>query len=136
MPELRKTRLATTYEIQVRIAGEWRVASTLEDREEAVLEAVALTGEHGGLAPVRVMGELNDPLTNTRRPSVVWSHKPPPQPRPADAFEMKRHLRLSARKGVMGERRTRFGLAGALLLGLLALGLYVGTHIHMANVRY
>jgi hypothetical protein len=135
MSELRKKRLAATYEVQVKIEGEWRVANAVEDREAAILEAVALTGEHDGLAPVRVLGELNDILTNSVRPSVVWSHKPPPQPPPADAFELKRNVRL-ARKGLAGERPAWLGLGGALLLGLLALCIYVGTHIHMANVRY
>lgn len=135
MSELHKHRLAATYEVQVKVSGEWRVANAVEDREEAILEAVALTGEHDGLAPVRVLGELKDHLTNSIRPSVVWSHKPPPQPKPADAFEQKRMLRL-ARKGVVGERRALISLGGALLLGLLALSIYVGTHIDMANVRY
>ena len=136
MPELRSKRLAATYEVQVKIDGEWRISNALDDREEAILEAVALTGEHGGLAPVRVMGELNDTLTNTIRPSVVWSHKPPPQPPPAYAFELRRDRRLGVRKGLVGQRRALFGLGSALLVGLLALSIYVGTHIHMANVRY
>lgn len=136
MSELSKHRLAATYEVQVKIGGEWRVANAVEDREEAILEAVALTGERNGLAPVRVLGELNDSLTNSVRATVIWRHKPPPQLPPADAFELKRDLRLGARKGLTGERRTLIGLGGALLLGLLALGLYVGTHINMSNVRY
>jgi hypothetical protein len=136
MSELRKKRLAATYEVQVKIGGEWRVANATEDREEAILEAVALTGAHHGLAPVRVLGELNDVLTNSVRASVVWSHKPPPQLPPADAFELKREKRVNARKGLLGERPALFGLGGALLLGLLALAVYVGTHINMANVRY
>jgi len=136
MAEVRRNRLTAAYEVQVRIAGEWQIAKAVEDREEAVLEAVALTGELGGLKPVRVVGELKDSLTNSLRPSVVWSHKPPPQLPPADAFELRRDLRLRARKGLIGERRTLIGLGGALLLGLLALCLYVGSHIHMANVRY
>jgi hypothetical protein len=136
MSELRKKRLAATYEVQVKIDGEWRIANAIEDREQAILEAVVLTGEHDGLAPVRVLGELNDRLTNTIRPGVIWSHKPPPQPPPADAFELKRDARLRARKDLMGKRRALFGLGGALLLGLLALSIYVGTHINMANVRY
>ncbi len=136
MSEIPKKRLAATYTVQVKIGGAWRVANAIDDREEAILEAVALTGEHGGLAPVRVLGELNDSLTNAIRPGVVWSHKPPPQPPPATAFEQKRGARLGARKGLTGERRTLLGLGGLLLLGLLALSLYVGAHIHMANVRY
>ena len=135
MSELRAKRLAATYEVQVKVEGQWRVANAVEDREEAILEAVALTGEHDGLAPVRVLGEMKDHLTNSVRPSVVWSHKPPPQPKPADAFEQKRMMRL-ARKAAMGERRTLIGVGGVLLLGLLALSIYVGTHINMANVRY
>jgi len=135
MSELRKKRLAATYEVQVKIDGKWRVANATEDREEAILEAVTLTGEHHGLAPVRVLGELNDVLTNSVRASVVWSHKPPPQLPPADAFELRRDKRLVARKG-LGERPALVGLGGALLLGLLALAIYVGTHIHMANVRH
>jgi hypothetical protein len=136
MSELRKKRLAATYEVQVKIDGTWRIANAVDDREQAILEAVALTGEHGGLAAVRVLGELNDTLTNSIRAGVVWSHKLPPQPPPADAFEQKRLRRLGARKGRVGRRRTLFGLGGALLVGLLALGIYVGSHIHMANVRY
>lgn len=136
MAELLRKCLAATYEVQVRIRGEWRVANAIEDREEAILEAVALIGEHNGLAPVRVLGELNDSLTNTVRPGVVWSHKPPPQLPPAYAFELRRDARIGARKDLMGKRRALFGLGGALLLGLLALSLYVGTHIHLANVRY
>jgi hypothetical protein len=136
MAELLKKRLAATYEVQVRIGGEWRVANAIEDREEAILEAVALIGEHNGLAPVRVLGELNDSLTNSVRPGVVWSHKPPPQPSPARAFELRRDARIGARKSLVGKRRALSGLGGALLLGLLALSLYVGTHIHLANIRY
>jgi hypothetical protein len=135
MSDVRKHRLAATYEVQVKLGGEWRVANALEDREDAILEAIVLTGEHHGLAPVRVLGELHDSLTNSMRARVVWKHKPPPQLPPADAFELKRDKRLVARKRLR-ERRALFGLGGVLLLGLLALSLYVGTHIHMANVRY
>jgi hypothetical protein len=136
MAELRRKRLAATYEVQVKLGREWRVANAIEDREEAILEAVALIGEHNGLAPVRVLGELNDSLTNGVRPGVVWSHKPPPRLPPADAFELRRDARLRARKGLIGKRRALLGLGGALLLGLLALSVYVGTHINMSNVRY
>ncbi len=136
MSELPKKRLAAAYEVQVKIDGKWRVANIVADREEAVLEAVALAGEHDGARPVRVMGELNDALTRSTRPSVVWSHKPPPRLPPADAFEQKRELRLGARKSMLSARPALFGLGGVLLLGLLALSLYVGIHIHMANVRY
>lgn len=132
---LHKARLAATYEVQVKIDREWRVANAMEDREEAILAAVTLTGEHRGLAPVRVLGELNDALTNSVRAGVVWRHKPPPQLPPADAFELKREKRVIARKR-LGARPALVGLGGGLLLGLLALALYVGTHINMANVRY
>jgi hypothetical protein len=135
MSELRKNRLAATYEVQVKLAGVWKVANAVEDREEAILEAVALTGEHDGLAAVRVLGEMKDVLTNSIRASVVWSHKPPPQLAPADAFENKRDLRLGARKAI-SERPALIGVGGILILGLLALIIYVGMHIDMNNVRY
>src|SRR5262249_3999643 len=99
-----------------------------DDREGAILEAVRLTGDHGDMAAVRVLAELYDPLTASVRRSVIWSHKPPPQPTPAALFEGRRPLRIRSRK-VARERRAMIGLAGLLALGLLALAIYVGTHI-------
>lgn len=134
MSDLRSNRLAAAYEIQVKIDGSWRVANAVDDREEAILEAVALTGEHGGLAPVRVLGEMPDMLTKSMRPGIVWSHKPPPQLSAVDRFENRRGQRRG--RGVIGERRTLIGLGGFLILGLIALIVYVGLHINMNNVRY
>jgi hypothetical protein len=69
MPETPKKRLSATYEVQVRIDAEWQVAHALEDRDGAILEAIALIGEHQDQVPIRVLGELPDALTNTTRAS-------------------------------------------------------------------
>jgi hypothetical protein len=135
MSEVRSRRLAATYEIQVRKGGQWQVANALDDRETAILEAVALANAHDGQMAVRVLGEINDMLAKSVRPTVIWSHKAPLQLPAATAFEQRRDIRLAARKDT-GRKRSWIGLGGLLLLALLALCFYVGTHIRMDNVRY
>jgi hypothetical protein len=135
MSELRKGRPVEAYKIQIRLESDWRVVHMLHDREEAILEAVALTGEHGGRAPVRVLGVVTDDLSSNPHSKIIWQHRPPPQPPPDVVFEQHRGRRVAVRKR-LSQRRTWFGLGGAALLGLLALSLYVGTHIRMDHVRY
>ncbi|HEV2677734.1 MAG TPA: hypothetical protein VGV37_24600 [Aliidongia sp.] len=136
MPEPYKKRLSATFEVQVRIDAEWQVTHAVEDREGAVLEAIALIGQYRDEVPIRVVGELHDALTNSIHPRVIWAHKPPPKPRPAILYEERREARIKARDGSSGRRQTTIGLAAVVLIGFALLVYYVGTHIDMYNVRH
>ena len=136
MPEPYKKRLSATYEVQVRTGSGWQVTHALEDRDEAVLEAIALIGAHRDEAQIRVLGELHDALTNTTHPRVLWSHKPPPKPKPAVLYEEQREARVKAREGMVQRRQSTVGLAIAVLVGFVLLVIYVGTHIDLYYVRH
>ncbi|WP_189051890.1 hypothetical protein [Aliidongia dinghuensis] len=138
MPELQKKRLSATYEVQIRVGSGWQVTHALEDREGAILEAVALIGAHNDTVPIRVLGELHDALTNTTHPRVIWSHKPTPKPSPAVLFEEGREARVkkAQEKGLIGRRETMWVVRLVVLAGFLLMAFYVGTHIDMYNVRH
>lgn len=136
MPEPHKKRLSATYEVQVRVGSEWQVTHAIEDREGAILEAIALIGEYRDEASIRVLGELHDALTNTTHPRVIWSHKPPPKPKPAVLYEEQREARVKAREGMVRRRQSTIGLVGAVVIGFILLVIYVGTHIDLYNVRH
>ena len=135
MPEPHTKRLSATYEVQVRVGSEWQVTHAIEDREGAILEAIALIGDRDE-ASIRVLGELHDALTNTTHPRVIWSHKPPPKPKPAILFEEQREARVKARKGVGPRRQSPFGVASVVLIGFVLLAIYVGTHMDFYNIRH
>jgi hypothetical protein len=138
MPEHHDKRLSATFEVQVRIGSDWQIIHACEDRDEAVLEAVALIGHYDDKAPIRVLGELHDTLTNTTHPRVIWSHKPAPKPAPAAIYEQRREVRVkNARdRGALGRREGNWGVVAVVVIGFLLLVLYVGLNVDMYNVRH
>jgi hypothetical protein len=138
MAEPHKKRLSATYEVQVRTGAAWQIILALEDRDEAVLEAIALIGKYDDRASIRVLGELHDALTNTTHPRVIWSHRPTPKPSPAVIYEERREERVknAQRRGLIGRRETTWGVALVVLVGFLLLVLYVGLNVDMYNLRH